>query len=77
METTICIGTTRFMAPELFDKAQQSFGPEVDVWSYGCMLIEILSNKRPWHHISSANTNWIYYEIFRMKPVPVPTIIDP
>ena len=45
--TTICIGTTRFMAPELFDRKVASLGPEVDVWSYGCMLIELLSNKRP------------------------------
>ena len=29
--TTICIGTTRFMAPELFDRKIVSLGPEVDV----------------------------------------------
>ena len=29
--TTICIGTTRFMAPELFDRKLANLGPEVDV----------------------------------------------
>jgi len=47
-QTTLCIGTTRFMAPELFDKDQiQSIGVEVDIWALGCLLIELFSNKRP------------------------------
>jgi serine/threonine protein kinase len=34
--TTMCIGTTRFMAPELFDKDQApDCGVEIDIWAFG------------------------------------------
>jgi serine/threonine protein kinase len=79
--TTTCIGTTRFMAPELFEKEKlTTIGVEVDIWALGCILIELFSNKRPWDYISSSNANCIYYEvnarqIFKKKPVPVPDSI--
>ena len=76
MQTTVCIGTTRFMAPELFDnKKAKNIGVEVDIWAFGCILIEIFSNQRPWNHISSANVNCIYYELFNQKPIPIPSCI--
>ena len=76
--TTTCIGTTRFMAPELFEKEKVAcIGTEVDVWALGCLFIELFSNKRPWDYISTVNVNCIYYEvssrqIFKRKPIPVP-----
>ena len=79
--TTTCIGTTRFMAPELFDKEKaQDIGVQVDVWALGCVLIELFSGKRPWDYISSSNASCIYYEvtsrqIFKRKPVPIPETI--
>jgi serine/threonine protein kinase len=80
-QTTTCIGTTRFMAPELFDKHQiASIGVEVDIWALGCVFIEIFSGRRPWDYIPSSNSSSIYYEvcaiqIFKRKPVPVPESI--
>lgn len=63
-QTTTCIGTTRFMAPELFNKSQVgNIGVEVDIWALGCILIEVFSGRRPWDYISSANANTIYYEV--------------
>lgn len=76
--TTICIGTTRFMAPELFDNSSaDKIGIEVDIWALGCLIIEIFSNKRPWHYISSSKANSIFFEIFNKKPIPVPDNVDP
>jgi serine/threonine protein kinase len=72
----LCIGTTRFMAPELFDKDQiKKIGVETDIWSLGCMLIEIFSNKRPWDYINSQNVNNVYYEICKRRPIPIPDLI--
>ena len=66
------------MAPELFDKDRiQTLGTEIDVWAFGCLMIEIFSGKRPWGYISSQNTNCIYYEIFKRKPVPIPEELEP
>lgn len=76
--TTICIGTTRFMAPELFEKSRsESIGVEIDIWALGCILIEIFSGCRPWHHISGKAVNNIYYELYNKRPVPIPTNIPP
>ena len=79
--TTTCIGTTRFMAPELFDREKTTeIGVQVDIWALGCLLIELFSGKRPWDYISSSNASCIYYEvrarqIFKRKPVPIPEAI--
>jgi hypothetical protein len=71
--TTTCIGTTRFMAPELFERERSTnIGVEVDIWALGCVLIELFSGKRPWDYISSANASCIFYEIFKLKPIPIP-----
>ena len=76
MQTTVCIGTTRFMAPELFDKEKsKNIGVGVDIWALGCILIEIFSGKRPWSHISTTDVNCIYYELFNRKPIPIPACI--
>lgn len=73
MQTTVCIGTTRFMAPELFDKEKsKKINTAVDIWALGCMLIEIFSGKRPWSHISTVDVNCIYYELFNKNPIPIP-----
>ena len=64
------------MAPELFDsKKSQTIGVEIDIWAFGCILIEIFSNKRPWSHIASSNVNCIYYELFNKRPIPIPSCI--
>ena len=76
--TTICIGTTRFMAPELFDNSSSdTIGIEVDIWALGCLIIEVFSNRRPWHYISSSKANSIFFEIFNKKPIPIPDNVDP
>jgi len=74
--TTVCIGTTRFMAPELFDRTN-SVGTEVDVWAFGCVLVELFSGKRPWHYIPSSKSNCICYEVFNKKPLPIPQTVPP
>jgi serine/threonine protein kinase len=75
-QTTTCIGTARFMAPELFDWTMANqIGVEVDIWALGCIFIELFSGRRPWDYISSAKANTIYFEIFHRKAVPIPSEI--
>jgi Protein kinase domain/Ankyrin repeats (3 copies) len=72
--TTVCIGTTRFMAPELFDSTQKkNISIKIDIWALGCLLIEIFSDKRPWHYISSKKSNSIFYELYNKRPIPIPS----
>ena len=74
--TTAAGGTTRFMAPELFDQHNQA-GLEGDVWALGCVLLELFSGKRPWHYIAKDQTHCILYEILSGKSLPVPHTVLP
>jgi serine/threonine protein kinase len=71
-ETTTCIGTTRFMAPELFDRRMaRKIGVEADTWALGCIFIELFTRRRPSDYISAAKANEVYLEIFHKKQIPV------
>lgn len=41
------IGTTPFMAPELFAKKKHR-GPPVDIWSAGILVFSLLTGNLPW-----------------------------
>ncbi|XP_043692278.1 uncharacterized protein LOC122642764 [Telopea speciosissima] len=46
----ICVGTPRWMAPEVLQTMhyQKKYGLEVDIWSYGCLLLELLTLQVPY-----------------------------
>ncbi|XP_073989973.1 mitogen-activated protein kinase kinase kinase 4 isoform X2 [Rhodnius prolixus] len=48
------VGTQAYMAPEVFMKSNTvGHGRAVDVWSLGCVVIEMISGQRPWHQFDS------------------------
>ncbi|KAI8779404.1 aurora kinase C, partial [Biomphalaria glabrata] len=47
---TSCVGTYRFMAPEMFDK-KCKYNKPVDIWAIGCILVHLLSGKHPFHDV--------------------------
>lgn len=46
----VCVGTPRWMAPEVLRAMQKrnAYGLEVDIWSYGCLLYELLTLQVPY-----------------------------
>lgn len=44
---TMRLGTPHWMAPETL-KGDKNYGPEVDVYSFGMLLYELLTNSIPW-----------------------------
>ncbi|KAJ4968606.1 hypothetical protein NE237_015307 [Protea cynaroides] len=46
----VCVGTPRWMAPEVLRGMhnQKKYGLEVDIWSYGCLLLELLTLQVPY-----------------------------
>ncbi|KAJ6769034.1 hypothetical protein OIU74_022657 [Salix koriyanagi] len=46
----VCVGTPRWMAPEVLQTMDKcnTYGLEVDIWSYGCLLLELLTLQVPY-----------------------------
>ena len=42
-------GTYPFMAPEMFTESRR--GPAVDIYSLGCLFIELFGRQRVWRHL--------------------------
>ncbi|GBG63012.1 hypothetical protein CBR_g34713 [Chara braunii] len=51
-----CVGTPRWMAPEVLRAMymQNAYGPQVDIWSFGCLLVELLTLAVPYEGLSDA-----------------------
>ncbi|ETN66892.1 mitogen-activated protein kinase kinase kinase [Anopheles darlingi] len=48
------VGTQAYMAPEVFTRTNtEGHGRAADIWSVGCVVIEMCSGKRPWHQFDS------------------------
>ncbi|KAI3443259.1 Protein kinase domain-containing protein [Psidium guajava] len=49
-----CVGTPRWMAPEVLQTMHkhESYGLEVDIWSYGCLIFELLTLQVPYSGLS-------------------------
>jgi serine/threonine protein kinase len=45
-------GTTNWMAPEMI-VADQGYSAKIDIWSFGCLVVEMLTGKRPWQQFNS------------------------
>jgi serine/threonine protein kinase len=43
------------MAPEIFTGAASSYGPEVDVYSYGIIMWELATRSRPWAELDDSS----------------------
>ncbi|CAF4510428.1 unnamed protein product [Didymodactylos carnosus] len=42
------------MAPDVVRVAPKGYGPEVDIWSVGCTVIEMATGKIPFHKVASS-----------------------
>ncbi|PIA64690.1 hypothetical protein AQUCO_00100266v1 [Aquilegia coerulea] len=54
-----CVGTPHWMAPEVFQTLhqdhQKEYGLEVDIWSYGCLLLELLTLEIPYGAVCDSD----------------------
>ncbi|XP_057957170.1 uncharacterized protein LOC131150463 [Malania oleifera] len=52
-----CVGTPRWMAPEVLRAMhkREIYGLEVDIWSFGCLLLELLTLEVPYSGLSESN----------------------
>uniref|UniRef100_A0A0A9AUQ1 Protein kinase domain-containing protein n=1 Tax=Arundo donax TaxID=35708 RepID=A0A0A9AUQ1_ARUDO len=65
----VCIGTPCWMAPEVLQAMHEKhqYGLEVDIWSFGCFLLEMLTLRIPYQGLPDSE---IYDLIMRKKQRP-------
>jgi NIMA (never in mitosis gene a)-related kinase len=47
-------GTVAYMAPECIDN--ENCKSSSDIWSFGCMLLFLLTGFKPWHHVADSTS---------------------
>ncbi|XP_069698248.1 mitogen-activated protein kinase kinase kinase 4 isoform X1 [Periplaneta americana] len=66
------VGTQAYMAPEVFMKTNtEGHGRAADIWSVGCVVVEMSSGKRPWPEFDSN-----YQIMFKVGMGETPTVPD-
>ncbi|KAF8807311.1 Pkinase-domain-containing protein [Phlegmacium glaucopus] len=63
-------GTIFWMAPEVVHTKKEGYNFKIDIWSVGCVVLEMWAGKRPW---VGEETVVVMYKLFQSKlPPPVP-----
>ncbi|XP_077499152.1 mitogen-activated protein kinase kinase kinase 1-like isoform X2 [Amblyomma americanum] len=69
------LGTIAFMAPEVL--RGENYGRSCDIWSVGCVLIEMATNAHPWEDCKVLNHLALIYRIScAQSPPPVPKVLS-
>uniref|UniRef100_A0A8B9I0Y9 Mitogen-activated protein kinase kinase kinase 4 n=1 Tax=Astyanax mexicanus TaxID=7994 RepID=A0A8B9I0Y9_ASTMX len=70
-EVNSTLGTAAYMAPEVITRAKgEGHGRAADIWSLGCVLIEMVTGKRPWHEYE--HNFQIMYKVGMGHKPPIP-----
>lgn len=63
-------GTPMYMSPEVIKGENPGKAGSVDVWSLGCVILEMVTGRRPW---SNLDNEWaIMYNIAQGNPPQLP-----
>ncbi|KIK70907.1 hypothetical protein GYMLUDRAFT_124649, partial [Collybiopsis luxurians FD-317 M1] len=64
-------GTVYWMAPEAVNpKATNGYDAKVDIWSIGCVVVEMWTGRRPWH---GEDLYGVIFKLYTQKlPPPIP-----
>jgi len=68
--STAMQGTVFWMAPEVIDTPKKGYDKKIDIWSVGCVVLEMWAGKRPW---SGNEAIAVILKLHKSKlPPPVP-----
>ncbi|KAI5949427.1 BCK1 [Candida jiufengensis] len=63
-------GTIFWMAPEVIDNLVEGYSAKIDIWSLGCVVLEMFAGKRPWSNEAAISV--IYKAGKEKKAPPIP-----
>ncbi|CCH60098.1 hypothetical protein TBLA_0C02940 [Henningerozyma blattae CBS 6284] len=66
-------GTVFWMAPEMVD-TKQGYSAKVDIWSLGCIILEMFAGKRPWSNLEVVAAMFKIGQSKSAPPIPEDTL---
>ncbi|KAG2044939.1 kinase-like domain-containing protein [Suillus americanus] len=60
-------GTVFWMAPEAIHPQNQGYNAKIDIWSVGCVVLEMWSGKRPWCDDEAVT---VMFKVYQNKQIP-------
>ncbi|EIN08053.1 kinase-like protein [Punctularia strigosozonata HHB-11173 SS5] len=71
------VGTVFWMAPEIVRSGKQGYDAKVDIWSLGCVVLEMWTGRRPWSGESEAIA--VMFKLYNKEadpPVPKDVVLS-
>ncbi|KAG5518345.1 hypothetical protein PMAC_003142 [Pneumocystis sp. 'macacae'] len=69
-------GTIFWMAPEVIQNRKQGYSAKIDIWSLGCLVLEMFAGKRPWSNDEAIGAMFKLGNRSQAPPIPDDIISD-
>jgi len=67
-------GTIFWMAPEVIQSRKEGYSAKIDIWSLGCVVLEMFAGKRPWSDSEAIGAMFKLGNERKAPPIPDDTI---
>ncbi|KPA74301.1 putative protein kinase [Leptomonas pyrrhocoris] len=68
-------GTALYMAPEMIRFESHAIGSPADIWSLGCVVMEMATGCAPWRHIAKDKLRVLYRIGSAREELPLPPLV--
>ncbi|KAG2159764.1 kinase-like domain-containing protein [Suillus bovinus] len=76
MASTAMQGTVFWMAPEAIHPPNKGYNTKIDIWSLGCVVLEMWSGKRPWNDDEAITVMFKVYQNKQPPPIPSNVVLS-
>lgn len=76
MASTAMQGTVFWMAPEVIHPQKKGYNSKIDIWSVGCVVLEMWAGKRPWSDDEAITVMFKVYQNKQPPPIPSDVVLS-